>query len=261
MTDRTFLRFAETLADEAAALGSKWFRKPIDIATKEDLSPVTEADREIEALMRRRIAEAFPDHGIFGEEHGQERLDAEYVWVVDPIDGTRSFVTGWPIWGTLISLTHRGRPELGVIEMPVLGERWIANSGQPGEFVTRTGRREICRTSRCRALADARFYTTSPLYFDDREREVVTRIMQSAATPRFGGDCYAYGLLASGYIDLVVESRLMPFDYMALIPIIEAANGVVSDWAGEPLTFGSTGQVVAAATPQLHEEAIAVLRR
>lgn len=252
--------FAETLANDVALLGMSWFRKKMDAEFKADCSPVTQADREIEAAIRNKIAENYPDHGILGEEYGCLNLDAKHVWVVDPIDGTRSFITGWPIWGTLICLLQDGRPELGIIDMPVLGERWKASCGNPTLFHSNQENAEICQVSACCSLETARFYTTSPFYFENSDRPKIDRIARFSATPRFGGDCYSYGLLASGHVDLVVEALLKPFDYFALVPIIEGAGGIITDWNGQPLTIRSDGRVVAAATPQLHAQALQILR-
>ncbi|WP_425537756.1 histidinol-phosphatase [Pseudaminobacter soli (ex Li et al. 2025)] len=259
-SDGGLAEFAETLANDAALMSMSWFRKRIDAELKADCSPVTQADREIEASIRNKIAENYPDHGILGEEYGRLNLDARHVWVVDPIDGTRSFITGWPIWGTLVCLLQDGKPELGIIDMPALGERWKATRGNPTCFYSAQGNVEICQTSACRSLEIARFYTTSLFYFENSDRPKIEKIAKSSATPRFGGDCYSYGLLASGHVDLVVEALLQPFDYFALVPIIEGAGGVITDWNGQPLAIGSDGRVVAAATPQLHAEVLQILR-
>lgn len=254
------VRFAETLASQAGQKALGYFRRPLNIESKSDESPVTVADRDVEALVRARLAEAYPHHGILGEEYGNENLDARNVWVVDPIDGTRSFITGWPIWGTLLSLVEQGTPSIGVIDLPALGERWVGARGQSSRFICgRTGTQD-CRTSSCRTLAEASLYSTSPFYFAEGDKAAVEAVARRAHTPRFGGDCYSYGLLASGHIDAVVEALLQPFDYFSLIPVIEGAGGVITDWSGAPLTMRSDGRVVAAATPELHREILDGLR-
>ncbi len=245
------LSFAGELADIAAPVATRWFRHPLDIDLKSDKSPVTVADRAVEQAVREAIAARFPAHGILGEEQGRERLDAEVVWVVDPIDGTRSFITGYPLWGTLIAAAVEGVPEVGVIAMHALNERWV---GAKGEETRLNG--AVCRTRACRDLASARLFTTSPYYFKPDERDAFERLLPLVHTTRFNGDCYNYGLLASGHIDLVVECRLEPFDYCSLVPVVEGAGGVITDWAGQPLGFESDGRVVAAATPELHAAAM-----
>lgn len=251
--------FAAALARRAGARAMESFRKPLEVEVKGDESPVTAADRAAEQLMRDAIAERFPEHGILGEEYGRDGMDADCVWVVDPIDGTRSFITGWPIWGTLLALACGGRPEIGIIEMPALGERWIAAHGVGTLFEDTAGRRQRAAVSGCTDLAQARFYTTSLLFFDGPVRARVETIANAVHTPRFGGDCYIYGLLASGHVDLIVENRLQPYDFMATIPVVEGAGGVITDWSGNALDLGSNGEVIAAATPELHARALELL--
>ncbi|WP_151703198.1 histidinol-phosphatase [Nitrincola alkalilacustris] len=255
--DQEALReFAVKLAGQAGRQALQWFRKPLTIDLKGDESPVTIADREVEAELRKALASRFPEHGVLGEEHGDERLNADYVWVVDPIDGTRSFITGWPVWGTLLAVLYKGVPSVGIIEMPALNERWVGELNGSTRFTSQQGEVEICHVSACRALETARFYTTSLLYFSDQDRKRIEQIADEVDIMRFGGDCYGYGLLACGHIDLVIESLLQPFDYLALIPIIEGAGGVITDWQGNPLTMNSDGRVVAAATPELHRQVL-----
>jgi inositol-phosphate phosphatase/L-galactose 1-phosphate phosphatase/histidinol-phosphatase len=249
------LAVAHHLADDAGELSLHWFRAGVAVHTKSDDSPVTIADREVERRMRVMLSQRFPTHGIFGEEHGSERTDAEWVWVLDPIDGTAAFITGSPLWGNLIALLWRGRPVLGVVNIPVLGERWVGVQGRPSQLNAVT-----CRASRCTRLADARVYTTSPDTFDAASWHAFDALSRAAGMRRFGGDCYNYGLLASGHADLVVEVGLDPYDHLALVPVVEGAGGVVTDWAGQPLHLGSDGRVVAAATAALHREALAALR-
>ncbi|WP_297735667.1 histidinol-phosphatase [uncultured Maricaulis sp.] len=246
--------FAGALADVTDAMAMSYFRKPLDVERKADLSPVTQADREIEATMRERIAGRFPAHGILGEEHEDARLDADHVWVLDPIDGTKSFVTGMPTFGTLIACLSVGQPELGVISIPATGERWL---GQRGLRTTLSGR--PCSASGQTRLADATLYTTTPDTFDVAGRAKFDLLSQKVAMRRFGGDCYAYGLLAAGHVDLVLEMNLHPYDYMALVPVIEGAGGVITDWDGKALGLDSDGHVIAAASVALHQMALAVL--
>lgn len=258
-----FLRVAHALADVAAIESMRHFRTPLDIITKADDSPVTLADRAAETAMRAVLGAQRPADGIYGEEHGPERLDAEHVWVLDPIDGTRSFITGSPLWGTLIGVLERhagaaagaGRVVLGMIDMPVLGERWI---GQAGVGAQRNG--VAVRASQCSTVAQARIVTTSPDIFSADEWQAFDVLSRRCAMRRFGGDCYGYAQLAGGTIDLVVESGLQPYDYLGPAGLIEAAGGVITDWRGRPLGLQSNGRVLAAATPALHAEALAALR-
>jgi inositol-phosphate phosphatase/L-galactose 1-phosphate phosphatase/histidinol-phosphatase len=248
------LRIANALADAAAAQSLACFRTPLDIITKADESPVTLADRAAETAMREILGRERPADGIFGEEHGLERVDAASVWVLDPIDGTRSFITGSPLWGTLIALVRGGRVELGMIDMPVLRERWV---GQAGIGAERNG--QAVRASSCSAVAEARIVTTSPDIFNAADWQAFDTLSRRCAMRRFGGDCYGYAQLAGGTIDLVVETGLQPYDYLGPAGLIEAAGGVITDWQGQPLGLQSDGRVIAAATPTLHREALAVL--
>jgi histidinol phosphatase-like enzyme (inositol monophosphatase family) len=242
------------LADLARPMALEHFRQNIAVEQKADLSPVTYADRAIEAAMRALIEKTHPDHGILGEEHGTSNIDSARVWVLDPIDGTKSFVTGMPTFGTLIALLEDGRPTLGVISIPPTGEQWIGRDGEATLFDS-----VACHTSTCTKLADALVYTTSPDNFDVAGLKAFDRVSSQAAMRRYGGDCYSYGLLASGHIDAVIEMNLQPYDFMALVPVTEGAGGVITDWQGGRLHLGSDGHVVAAATPELHAEILEAL--
>ncbi|MFT3720511.1 histidinol-phosphatase [Pseudorhodoferax sp.] len=254
-TSPPFLALAHALADAARAHALPYFRTPLDVISKADESPVTRADRETEAAMRALLAEHAPTHGILGEEHGRERLQAEYVWVLDPIDGTKSFITGSPLWGTLVALLRHGQPVLGLADMPLLGERWV---GIAGQGAARNGQPVQVRS--CQTLAEARIQSTSPDMFNPAEWAAFDALSRACALRRFGGDCYAYAQLAGGQIDLVVETGLQPYDYLALAPLVTEAGGVMTDWRGQPLDMESDGRVVAAATPALHAQALAYLK-
>ena len=230
------------------------FRQPLAIDDKPDLSPVTIADREAEAAMRRLIAARFPDHGIIGEEFGREQEDAEFVWVLDPIDGTKSFISGVPLFGTLIALARRGRPILGVIDQPISRERWIGAAGRSTVF-----NGAPIRVRSCRSLAAATLFATSPDMFTGDDRAGFGRVAAAAKLVRFGADCYAYGLLAHGFVDLVIEVSLKPYDFSAILPVVEGAGGIASDWRGAPLTVASDGRVVVAGDRRAHEAALALL--
>jgi len=253
-TSQDNLRIANALADAAAAHSLRLFRTPLEVIAKDDESPVTQADRAAEAAMREILGRERPADGIYGEEHGLERVDAASVWVLDPIDGTRSFITGSPLWGTLIALLQGDRVVLGMVDMPVLGERWI---GQAGLGAQRNG--QPVRVRDCKTIAEARIVTTSPDIFNAADWQAFDRLSRQCAMRRFGGDCYGYAQLAGGTIDLVVETGLQPYDYLGPTGLIEAAGGVVTDWEGRPLGLEANARVVAAATPELHRQALALL--
>jgi inositol-phosphate phosphatase/L-galactose 1-phosphate phosphatase/histidinol-phosphatase len=252
---RAFEALAHRLADRAGEIQRRYFRTPVSVETKADASPVTIADQEAEAAMRDLIAAAYPDHGILGEEHGRDRIDAEFVWVLDPIDGTKSFITGRPLFGTLIALAHRGRPVLGMIDQSILRERWVGVAGGVSAW---NGRPIAVRA--CPRLEDAVLFATSPTMFRaGAENDGFDRVQRKVRLPMYGGDCYAYGLLAMGFADLVVEASLQPYDFMALVPVIEGAGGRVTDWQGRPLELGSGGQIVAAGDARVLDAALALL--
>lgn len=249
------LAFAHRLADAAGAVQRRYFRTPVAVDTKADDSPVTIADREAEAAMRELIARHFPSHGVLGEEHGSDRLDAEFVWVLDPVDGTKAFVTGRPQFGTLIALCREGRPVLGIIDQSITGERWVGSAGA----VSSMNGRPIA-TRACPAPAQAVLCATSPYMFGQgAEREAFERLAGQVRMPLFGGDCYAYGLLAMGFVDLVVEAGLGIYDFMALVPVIEGAGGTITDWESRALHLGSNGRVVAAGDLRSHAAALRIL--
>ncbi|MGI4777994.1 MAG: histidinol-phosphatase [Janthinobacterium lividum] len=248
------LHTAHALADAAAAHSMMHFRTALSVDTKADESPVTVADRAAETAMREILNATSPTDGIYGEEHGPERIDAGRVWVLDPIDGTRSFITGSPLWGTLIGVLEGDRVVLGMVDMPVLRERWF---GQAGVGAERNG--QAVRASACADIARARIVTTSPDIFGAADLQAFDRLSQRCAMRRFGGDCYGYAQLAGGTIDLVVEAGLQPYDYLGPAGLIEAAGGVITDWEGRALGLRSDGRVVAAATRELHRQALEAL--
>ena len=210
---------------------------------KADASPVTEADRGAELVLREFLGARFPDHGIWGEEFGPDRADADWVWLLDPIDGTRAFITGRPLFTTLISLLHRGRPVLGIIDQPATGERWIGVDGLPTRFSGRFGGRAGCRP--CAALAEAELGCTAPEIFTPDLVPGFERLRAACRRTNWGGDAYAYGLLALGTLDVVCEATLKPWDWAALLPVIEGAGGSLTDWQGHMLTLDSPGEVLA----------------
>ena len=247
------LALAGALADRARSLARSYFRRPIEVEQKADRSPVTVADRAIEAEMRRMIRAEFPTHGIQGEEFAAE-AGTEFTWVLDPIDGTKSFVSGFPLFGSLIALLHEEHAVLGVIEIPALGERWVGCAGAATLF-----NGAAVGTSDCTAIEQARVYSTTADAFHDDYLRRYQAYSRRARMRRFGGDCYLYGLLACGHCDLVIEAAMKPHDFQALIPVVEGAGGKISDWDGKALSARSGDRVLAAATTALWTQAVAAL--
>ncbi|ADZ69287.1 histidinol-phosphatase [Polymorphum gilvum] len=257
--EHDFFPFLERLAAASAAAILPHFRTDHAVESKlaGGFDPVTIADRAGEAAMRALINETYPDHGILGEEYGLERTDAEHVWVLDPIDGTRAFITGLPTWGTLIGLKTAGRPCLGMMVQPYVGERYCGDT-QSAWYKGPLGERRL--TARpCRALKDAVVLTTSPRILQEVEREAYDRLEAQARLARYGTDCYAYCMVAAGHADLVVETGLQPYDVVALAPIVEGAGGVMTTWTGGSPVDG--GRIVASGDPHLHDIVLTELSR
>jgi inositol-phosphate phosphatase/L-galactose 1-phosphate phosphatase/histidinol-phosphatase len=250
-TDRDF---ANQLADAAGAVIRPYFRASHGLETKPDASPVTLADREAEAVMRKLIEARFPDDAIIGEEYGVREGTSGRAWVLDPVDGTRAFITGRPIFGTLIALVMEGWPMLGVIDQPILNERWLGSVGQP---TTLNGQPTTTRA--CRELNDALLATTSPALFGDDQLHAFEHLDGAVRSTVLGGDCYNYGCVASGWLDIVVESGLKIHDFAALVPVVEGAGGRMCDWQGDPLTADSIGEVIAAGDPARIEDILEAL--
>lgn len=252
-----FLAMAHKLADAARPVLQSYYRRPLEIDEKGDASLVTDADRAIERTMRDLIIAELPDHGILGEEYGPENLDAEYVWILDPIDGTKSFITGKPSFNTLIALCQNGKPILGVIDQAILDERWIGVSGQP---TTLNG--EVVRARACEHLKDATIFTTGPdLFIEEKAIAGYKAAFGAARQPIYGIDSYGYGLIAMGFGDVLVESNLQPYDFCAAVPVIEGAGGVITDWNGDALTINSGDLVIASGDARCHVEGLDVLKR
>jgi histidinol phosphatase-like enzyme (inositol monophosphatase family) len=255
-----FTAFIGRLATASGETILPFFRTSLSIDNKSsahDFDPVTEADRAAEAVMRRLIKANFPQHGIVGEEFGSEREDAEYVWVLDPIDGTKSFISGFPIWGTLIALLHKGTPVFGMMHQPFIGERFSGDSGS-AHYSGSTGERKLA-VRRCASLRDATMFTTSPLLMNNDDRSAFGRVEQAVRLTRYGGDCYSYCMLAAGHVDLVIETELKPHDVAALIPIVVGAGGTITTWAGKPAEAG--GRIVAAGDRRIHAAALGMLKQ
>ncbi|MEC9264569.1 MAG: inositol monophosphatase family protein [Pseudomonadota bacterium] len=234
----------------------RYFRTALQVSDKEDESPVTVGDRETEKALRAEIKRRFPDHGVIGEEFGSDNPEAEYVWIVDPIDGTKSFISGMPLFGTLLGLLHQGRPIVGTIGMPALGEDF---AGAVNGHSVMNGAVISCRETKnlhaafvcCNELPS--LFTTHP--------QLVSELTSRPRYLRPSNDCYPYAQLAAGWVDAVVDCNLQPYDYLPLVGVIEGAGGVITDWSGAPLTLHSDGRVIAAATAELHAEMVALFER
>jgi len=258
MTAIDFAAFVDKLATVSCEAILPLFRTSLGVEDKGSAAgfdPVTAADRAAESAMRALIKSSFPEHGIVGEEYGNEQTQAEYVWVLDPIDGTKSFITGMPAWGSLIALTRNGEPVFGMMHQPFIRERFAGDGGAT-RYRGPAGEREL-HVRACAALADAMMFTTSPQLMNDADRTAFGRVEAAVRLSRYGGDCYAYCMLAAGHVDLVIETGLKPHDIVALIPIIEGAGGVVTSWEGGSAVKG--GRVVAAGDRRVHAAAMNLL--
>ena len=255
-----FEAFAVELAREAARVTLPFFRSDIgheDKGGARGFDPVTEADKQAEAAIRQLIAARYPDHGVIGEEHGEDRPDAEHVWVLDPIDGTRAFIAGLPLWTTLIALRTAGKPVVGVIAQPYLDEIFLG--GPSGARLLRGAGETPLAVRTCEKLTDAVISTTDPDIFTGSEMGAWTQVRAAARLARLGCDAYAYAMLAAGRIDLVAETSLKPWDWSALVPVIEAAGGKVVNWRGAAPDDG--GQILAVGDDRLIDQALITLRR
>lgn len=262
MLDQKIINFANYLADISAEITKKYFRLPNGEITKDDDSPVTKADREIEEVLRHEIIKNFPTHGIIGEEFGDYNEKNDYVWILDPIDGTSSFIIGRPIFGTLIALSFRGKPILGIMNQPITAERWVGIDGD-GSWLN--GKKIETRKT-CRELKDAILCTTSPFFFQNGDEKTFQKLASKTKYQNFGGviyggDCYLYAMLACGFVDLIIDPGLKIYDFAALIPIIKMAGGIVSDWCGNELKLQSGAKMLAAGNKEIHQKALAAINR
>jgi len=248
--------FAQTLADTARAAFAPASGQAPGVEVKADRSLVTLLDKAIEAQLRNLIEHRHPGHGVLGEEHGPVRADAEYVWVLDPIDGTAPFIAGVPVYGTLIALIHRNVPIVGVIDLPVTQERWVGVAGRP----TRYGD-QPCRTRACASLSQAMLTTSNPDFYNDSERPVLDALRRATRWRIYGASCMAYGLLANGRTDVAIDTGFKFWDYAPYVPIIEGAGGAISDWQGRPLRLDDWGpRVLASGDAQRHPDLLALAR-
>ncbi|MEP7032009.1 MAG: histidinol-phosphatase [Pseudolabrys sp.] len=253
-----FASFVDQLATASGETILPFFRTSLAVENKKPggFDPVTVADRTAEDVMRAMIAKQFPEHGILGEERGAERTDAEYVWVLDPIDGTKSYIAGMVAWGTLIGLMRFGEPVFGMMNQPFTRERFTGDSGA-ARYRGPAGDRDL-RVRACTGLSDALLFTTSPLLMNAADRAQFEKVQSKVKLSRYGGDCYAYCMLAAGQIDLIIETEINPHDIVALIPIITGAGGIVTTWDNGPAQGG--GRVVVAGDKRVHDAALAMLK-
>lgn len=247
------------LADIAAKETMPRFRVPLDVTNKldEGFDPVTMADKQAEFAIRQYISKHFPSHGVLGEEQEATNLGAEYCWVIDPVDGTRAFISGLPGWGTLIGLSQNNVPIAGIMCQPFTGERYIATGEKGVSYLLHNGKKTSLKSSTVTELKDATVMTTDPDLFQPDELAIFNTVKDATKLTRYGYDCYAYAMLAGGHIDLVVEAGLNPYDISALIPIVEQAGGIVVNWQGESAANG--GQILAAANKDLLKDAISLI--
>lgn len=263
MTAVDFEAFVADLATVSGEVILPFFRSSLpanDKAPGGVFDPVTEADRAAETAMRRLILDTFPAHGIIGEEFPPHQPDAEYVWVLDPIDGTKSFIAGLPLWGTLIALEHNGQPAYGMMHQPFTRERFFGDGVRAtwsGHNSHNTQIVHHLHTRPCAALDEATLFTTSPLLMSAEEHDRYARVQSAVRLPRFGGDCYSYCMLAAGHVDLVIEAGLQPYDIAPLMPIVTGAGGIVTTWDGGDASKG--GRIVAAGDRRVHEAALTLL--
>ncbi|MCH7888984.1 MAG: inositol monophosphatase family protein [Proteobacteria bacterium] len=249
-----FVVFANRLADAARACIEEFADGAPEPIAKGDGSPVTAVDRAVEDRLRELILEAYPDHGIVGEERGATSADRELVWVIDPIDGTLPFLAGFPVYGTLLALVRGGAPVLGVIDMPETDERWVGCQGLPS---TRNGK--PVKTRACDDLSVALMSTSNPDFYGEADRPALERMKAATRWTVYGGSCMAYAKIASGRIDVGIDVSFDPTDYLALVPVIAGAGGVVTNWDGNALTLRSRDRLIAAGDPRMHSKSLAVL--
>ena len=242
--------FLHQIADKADEIARRYFGSPLAVEHKADQSPVTVADKEIEIALLEKIRQHYPDHGVYGEESARINPQAEWQWVIDPIDGTRAFVAGKPTFTTLVALCHQGVPIVSVISQAIKKERWIGGDGAPNHSDNLPAQ----------TLADAHIATTSHSYFSASEMTSFRSLENQTATTLLNHDGYAFGMVADGRLDIALDVKLKPYDFCALAPVIETAGGTITDWHGKPLTLESEGRVLAARTQELHAQALAVLQ-
>jgi len=262
MKNDYIFKFMNNLADQARNISQLYFKEEYALENKAELGeifdPVTEIDKKIEYVIRAKIENTHPDHGIYGEEMGIKDVNSKYCWFIDPIDGTKSFISGVPLWGTLIGLEFNQKPVCGVIDHPCLDERYIAIEDQA--YLIKNNKSEKINTSNCQSINDARLgFTSYDMFKTKNDQLVFDNIYEQVKITRSGGDSYFYSLLAAGHMDIIVESSLQPYDIVAIVPLIEAAGGFITSWDGGSPNRG--GSVIASASQSLHNQAIDMLKK
>ncbi|MGY0399990.1 MAG: histidinol-phosphatase [Ostreibacterium sp.] len=254
-----FLSFAHELADKAREITLHYFRQNISIERKSDSSPVTIADKQAESLLRKNISRRFPNHGIIGEEFSAKATQCDYEWIVDPIDGTKNFISGYPLYGTLICLLEKGIPVVSIIDIPALDERFFATADTPTAYCHGGITHELITTPK-QQLSDAILFSTDYTMFSNIEHQQVKPLREAVNMVRYNGDCYLYAMLSAGWIDVVLEADLKIYDFLPLILIVEQSGGIITDWKGNQLTKNSSGQVLACSNDSLHQAALTLIQ-
>tara|TARA_Y100000590_G_scaffold246456_1_gene276885 strand:+ start:2567 stop:3349 length:783 start_codon:yes stop_codon:yes gene_type:complete len=249
-----YIKLANECANVSEKIIKKYFKKKIKIKKKRDNSPVTIADQETEKKIRDLIIKKAPECGFFGEETGKFKINNEYTWVIDPIDGTKSFITGKPLFGTLIGLLKNNKPFIGVLNQPILKERWVGIANKECRY-----NNKIVKTRKCLQLKGSKMYATSPMMFVGKNQKIYKKVRTAIGETLFGADCYAHGLLASGFIDVVFEANLKPYDYIASAAIISGAGGKFTDWEGNDLNLNSSDRVLATGDYKTHKKILKII--
>jgi len=254
--EKKYLKIANECAEASGKIIKKYFRKKIKIERKSDNSPVTRADKEAEKKIRDIIAKKAPECGFFGEETGKFNTNNEYVFVVDPLDGTKGFISGKPLFCTLIGLMKNNKPYIGVLNQPILNERWSGIANKESKY-----NNTKIRTTKCNKLKGLRMYATSPMMFKGKNQRVYKNIRSKIGETWFGIDSYSHGLLASGFVDVVLEASLKPYDYIASAAVISGAGGKLTDWYGNALNLDSDGRILASGDPKIHKQLLKVIQK
>lgn len=249
-----FIKLANECADISSKIIKKYFRKKIKINIKKDNTPFTKADTEAEQIIRALILKKEPNCGFVGEETGAINSNNEYCWVVDPLDGTKSFVTGKPSFGTLIGLLKNNKPVLGVLNQPILNERWIGITG----LETKYNNKKV-KVRKCKKLKGSKMYATSPMMFKGKNQRIYKNVRAKIGECLFGADCYHYGLMSLGFVDVILEANLKPWDYIASAAIISGAGGRITDWNGDDINLNTDGRILATGDSKIHKQILKII--
>ena len=250
------IKLANKCADASGKIIKKYFRKKIKINLKKDNTPFTKADIEAEKVIRELILKQEPNCGFVGEETGSINMNREYCWVVDPLDGTKSFITGKPTFGTLIGLLKNNKPVLGILNQPILNERWVGIAG----VETKYNNKKV-RVRKCKSIKGAKMYATSPMMFQGRNKKIYKNVRAKIGECLFGADCYSHGLMSLGFVDVILEANLKPWDYIASASIISGAGGKITDWNDNDLNLQSDGRILATGDSNIHKQIIKIIQK